>query len=207
MWKRLGVIAVWILATLGTASITLAAVSRVGGEVTERPAVPVAGADLATSTTQRSTSAASGTAGPSGSVAVDPTAVVESTTTVVVSDSSLALSGTTVPTVTIADSTATSSASTSTTSVASTTTTTASAPQPPVSTVLVGGTVTVQQSGNSVTLISAVPTSGFTAEVEKSGPSKVEVEFTSENHESNYQAEISGGVLEIDTEEHEEGGD
>ena len=68
-----------------------------------------------------------------------------------------------------------------------------------------GGTVTVQQSGNSVTLISAVPISGFTADIEKAGPSKVEVKFKSSSHESKYQAEIRNGVLDIQIEEDEEG--
>jgi hypothetical protein len=207
MWKRIGVVVLWILATLGTASITLAAVSRVGGEVTERPAVPVAGADLATTTIQRSTSAASGTAAPSGTAAVDPIAVIESTSTsAAVPVASSAPTNTTSPTTTIA-SPSPAGPSATPSSTTSTTTTTAPTPQPPVSTVLVGGTVTVQQTGNSVTLISAVPSLGFTAEIEKSGPSKVEVEFTSSSHESQYHAEIGGGVLDIDTEEHEKGED
>ena len=187
MWKRIGVVAVWILATLGTASITLAAVSRVGGEVTERPAVPVAGADLATTTIQPSTSEPSGTTAPVGTVAVEPGAVVESTLTSVAAPvSSSAPPNSTSPTSTVASPPTTSSTSTTTTK-------------------LVGGTVTVQQSGNSVTLISAVPISGFTADIEKAGPSKVEVKFKSSSHESKYQAEIRNGVLDIQIEEDEEG--
>jgi len=203
MWKRVGVFAVWILATLGTASITLAAVSRVGGEVTERPAVPVAGADLATTTIQPSPSEAPGITAPPGTVAVEPGAVVASTS------ASISTSPSAAPPVSSSLSTSPSStvAGPSATSSTSTTTTTSAAPQPPVSTALVGGTVTVQRSGSSVTLISAVPASGFTADIEKAGPSKVEVEFKSENHESQFQAEVSSGVLEIDTEEHAEGGD
>jgi hypothetical protein len=191
MWKRIGVVAVWILATLGTASITLAAVSRVGGEVTERPAVPVAGADLATTTIQPSTSEVSGITAPVGTAAIEPGAVVESTST---SGAAPAPSNTTSPTTIIA--------SPSTTSPVSTSTTAASYTAPP--TYLVGGTVTVQVMGNNVTLIAAVPLSGFTADIEKAGPSKVEVKFKSANHESKFKAEISGGVLDIDTEEHEE---
>ena len=61
--------------------------------------------------------------------------------------------------------------------------------------------MTVQQSGTNVSLISAVPASGFTAEVDKAGPSSVEVEFKSANHESKYHAEVNGGVLDIQTEE------
>ncbi len=65
----------------------------------------------------------------------------------------------------------------------------------------------MQQTGNSVTLISAVPSSGFTAEVDKAGPSEVKVEFNSSSHESDYKAKIENGFLDIETEEHEEDGD
>ena len=208
MWKRLGVIVLWVLATLGTASITLAAVSRVGGEVSDRPAIPVAGADL--TALQVATT-----------VQVSETAEVVTTATQPTSDTSAGESGasTTEPedasivTVTsIASSTTSTSvvSSTTTTGAPAATTTTSAAPQAPVTTVLVGGTVTVQQAGGSVTLISAIPASvggPWTAEVKNSGPNQVKVEFESESHESNYQAEISNGELVIAVEEHEEGED
>ena len=57
MLKRIGIVAAWVVATFATATITLAAVGRAGSEVSDRPAMPISGAELAarfaTSTTAR----------------------------------------------------------------------------------------------------------------------------------------------------------
>ena len=45
--KRLGVILLWLLATIGTVSLTYAAVTQADRAVTDAPAGPVAGADIA----------------------------------------------------------------------------------------------------------------------------------------------------------------
>jgi hypothetical protein len=181
MWKRFGVIALWVMATVGTASITLAAVSQVGGQVSERPAVPIAGADLVIPTTVAAPSTSSSTV----------TTVAPTTTEPVASTVTTQATSTTHATTTTATNPAT------TTTVASTTT----AVSQSVTTSLIGGTVTVRHSGSTVTLISAVPASGFTADVESGGPNQVEVEFKSGNHESKYHASISDGRLDVETEE------
>ena len=196
----------WILATFGTASITLAAVSRVGGEVSDRPAVPVAGTDLAA--TSRS---------PGAVVTTDPTAISVTTQPVVEAAAAGTLPADSLPSTTVPSTdsstpmtsdigsdgesvTSSTSAPSSTTSTTSTTATTAYLD----TTGLIGGTVTVQVTGDNVALIAAIPNDGFTAEVKQSGPSKVEVEFNSLGHESKYRAEVRDGVLDIDIEEHEE---
>jgi hypothetical protein len=52
-----------------------------------------------------------------------------------------------------------------------------------------------------VYLVAAVPQSGFQVEVEKSGPSKVDVRYRSEDHTSRFKAEWEKGELEVETEE------
>jgi len=210
MWKRVGVVVMWILATFGTASITLAAVSRVGGEVSDRPAVPVAGTDLAATSRSQETV-----------VTTDPTASATTQPVVEAAASSSLLEGsspsTTVPatdlsTTMTSDITSdagpgTGSESASSSSTTSTTSTTVATTTYLDTTGLLGGTVTVQVTGNGVVLIAAIPNDGFTAEVKKSAPSKVEVEFNSPGHDSRYQAEVRDGFLDVDIEEHEEDGE
>lgn len=45
------------------------------------------------------------------------------------------------------------------------------------------------------------PYSGFWAEVEASGPTRVEVEFESESHDSYYEAAVVNGELSVQTRE------
>lgn len=61
-----------------------------------------------------------------------------------------------------------------------------------------GGTVTVKVSGNQVTLVSAVPSSGFAVEVEKNGPDEVKVEFESDESDSEIRIRVHDGHLEVD---------
>ncbi len=211
MWKRVGVVVMWILATFGTASITLAAVSRVGGEVSDRPAIPVAGTDLAAMSRS-----------PRAVVTTDPSAISVTTQPVVEAAASGTLPedsspSTTVPskdssTTMTADvgsdgGSGTGSESAPSSSTTSTTSATATTTAYLDTSGLIGGTVTVQVTGDGVALIAAIPNDGFTAEVKKSGPAKVEVEFNSLGHESRYRAEVRGGVLDVDIEEHEEDGE
>lgn len=57
-----------------------------------------------------------------------------------------------------------------------------------------GGSVTVSQRGDSVTLVVATPAAGFAAELRKSGPDTVEVRFTSGKRESRVELSIDNGT-------------
>lgn len=56
-------------------------------------------------------------------------------------------------------------------------------------------------AGDKVYLEAAVPEPGFSVEVEHNGPESVEVEFTSEAHDSILHAKVEGGELDIDIDE------
>ena len=57
-----------------------------------------------------------------------------------------------------------------------------------------GGSVTVSQRGDSLTLVVATPAAGFAADVRKSGPDTVEVRFTSGKRESRVELSIDNGT-------------
>ena len=57
-----------------------------------------------------------------------------------------------------------------------------------------GGSVTVSQRGDSVTLVVATPATGFAADVRKSGPDTVEVRFTNGKRESRVELSIDNGT-------------
>jgi len=185
MWKRVGVIALWVLATVGTASITMAAVNQVGERVTQQAAVPIDSEDLLASPAVQALAL---------TTTVPPTTVDSVATTTSAATSS-----------TLADSTTTTAASSSTTSPPASTSTTSSQGVT-VSRSLVGGTVRITYSGNSVTYVSAVPAAGglWTVEVKNHGPEEVVVEFESEDHESHFKASVENGELVIDIEESDE---
>jgi HSP20 family molecular chaperone IbpA len=67
-----------------------------------------------------------------------------------------------------------------------------------------GGQVTISAADPEVWLVAAVPAAGYSVEVEKSGPEKVEVEFKSGDGESSFQAEFENGVLEVEIDDHED---
>ncbi len=50
-------------------------------------------------------------------------------------------------------------------------------------------------------LVGAVPSVGFTTDVENAGPEKVDVEFDSEDAESRFRAYFEGGQLIVDIDE------
>ena len=66
-----------------------------------------------------------------------------------------------------------------------------------------GGTVTVRYSGGQTRLVQASPATGFTAEVNSSGPSTVDVRFRSDDHESRVRAEWRNGRPDVRREEQE----
>ncbi|HEX9977312.1 MAG TPA: hypothetical protein VGB41_01680 [Acidimicrobiia bacterium] len=187
MLKRIGIVAAWVVATFATATITLAAVGRAGGEVSDRPAMPISGAELAarfaTSTTTRTVLDITVTSGTTATT-TEPV-----TTTRIVPDITVT-SGTTATTT----QPATTNEPGSTTSTTPPTTTTGAQKltyeQPGV------GRVTISVQGSSVTYVSSVVLgSGFHAEVSDHGPEQVEVHFEGEESEYTFTASVHDGTL------------
>ena len=56
-----------------------------------------------------------------------------------------------------------------------------------------GGTVVVEASGGSVSLVSAVPNPGYTVEVDDGGPDEVRVEFESDDSKSEVRVRWNDG--------------
>ncbi|MBI5158068.1 MAG: hypothetical protein HZA58_08680 [Acidimicrobiia bacterium] len=175
MLRRLGVIVVWLLATLGTASLTYAAVSQAGGAMGDAPAVPVAAADIAARV----------------STTVSSTLLTEPSTTASADTTTTSVGAATPTTVAAFSGTTVASGSTNTTS-ASTTATQGSHTE--YRTIPGVGTVGVSVSGDSVTLVSVQPVAPYDFEVEYSGPDQVEVEFWGDN-EYKIHAEAEDGVV------------
>lgn len=183
MLKRLGVILLWLLATIGTASLTYAAVTQADRAIGDAPAGPVAGADIA--------ARISTTTAP----VEEATAATTTTTTLsLVTDST----ATTVsPSTTIASPPTTVSASPTTTAAAST----------QWKTVPGVGTVGVAVSGDSVTFKTAQPVAPYDVDVEDDGPETVVVEFESESADYLVRAEVRDGQLVWEVIESLEGDD
>ncbi|MDQ3782911.1 MAG: hypothetical protein M3349_08260 [Actinomycetota bacterium] len=90
---------------------------------------------------------------------------------------------------------------TSSTNGGSTTSTTA-APTQEATYNLIGGWVRIAYGPGIVELVSAAPNPGFSIEVKETGPDRVEVEFESDDHESEFRADATpGGTPEIRIEE------
>lgn len=174
MFKRLAVILAWVLATLGTASLTYAAVSRVGPDAADRPGVPVASQEIAD---RVAANAATTTPTTLAAPTTVPTVIPDATTT------TLPVSTTTGPVST------TSTTAGGTTTIPTTTGSSTAYRTTP------GGTVGVSVSGSAVTLLSAQPAPGYATDVEDDGPEQVEVEFDGESAEYTVRARIVDGVL------------
>lgn len=186
MLRRLGVIVLWVLATVGTASITLAAVGQVGEHTTEQAAVPIDSADLRSSPAiQRLATTTTTTTAAITTVPIDPTAT------------SITL-GTTTST-----SAATQTGSTSSTAAPATTTATTAASEV-VWSHMNGGSIAVRVQGDAVTLVTVQVTgSGWIAEIKNQGPESVVVELENESLdlETHFQATVEHGELVVQIEE------
>lgn len=66
---------------------------------------------------------------------------------------------------------------------------------------LTGGVVTISHSPGVVNFVSAIPAAGFDTEIKATGPNKVEVEFESDTHTSEFKAQWEGGVLDVSKDE------
>ena len=170
---------VWLAVTATAVFVAAAAVGSVRNQVTEAPTAMIP--------TTSTTVALAPEPSP-------PTTVVESSST------------TTSPPAATSTSTTTATPVTTTTAPsepAPTTTTTTTAP--PATDIrsydLIGGVVTVEIGTSTVQLAGASPKSGFSMEVEHSGPKNVEVEFKSESHESKFSGEFKDGSFNPEIEE------
>ncbi len=72
---------------------------------------------------------------------------------------------------------------------------------------LIGGTVTLSFGNGEVRVASVAPNAGFDADIEKSGPIEVEVDFESNDHKSELSAKVENGELKVETEEEPRHGD
>jgi hypothetical protein len=152
-------------------------VGSVRGQVTDVPAIPTAGtaALLVTTTTALTESSTTST-----SPAPDPT----TTTT----EGATSTSSTTTTT------------ATPTPSMTSSTTTVPSVPSD-TTYQLIGGQVTISALEPTVELVAAVPSAGFSAEIDEAGPEDVRVDFESSGHRSSFRARWENGELAIQLEE------
>jgi hypothetical protein len=198
MFRRAGVVLVWVLATMVATAVALAAVRSVAGQVVDSPGSPLLAA--ATSLVENATTTTLGDptdttlgVGPTSTTSYDdglvpgttPSSVISSTTSTTLAAGSVT-SSTAPP------------ATTPTTATTSTTSTTVAAPVTETRTYqLIGGWVRIAFSPGVVTLDGANPNPGFTMEIEKTGPNEVELDFRSDDHRSEFTAEWKDGVLDV----------
>jgi hypothetical protein len=172
--KRLAVVAAWVIATMATATITLAAVGAAGREVSVRPAVPISSTELAARFAASSTTQPGSTTSL-GVTSTTPTTLAETTTSTSTSTTHPATTTTAPPSTT----TAGSSGQTSTYE------------QPGV------GRVTIKVSGDQVTYVTSVILgSGYHVEVGDAGPEKVVVKFEKDGGDYTFVARVGSGGLE-----------
>jgi hypothetical protein len=215
MIRRLGVIVVWVVATLVATAVALAAVRSVAGQVVDGPDSP-----LVAATTTFGPDAASPTTGPTTKAAPPATtlAPVDLGTTSLAdeaadgnepvpdanegSDAATTSEATQAP-----PATTTSTTLAPTTTEAPTTTTQAPIVEPTETYQLIGGWVRISSSPGVVSLDGAGPNAGFSVEVQASGPERVKVEFRNDNHESEFEAAWRGEDLKIEISEESETND
>ena len=182
MIRRTGMIIAWVVATIAATGIAVAAVRSVADQVVDQP--PAATAATSSSSGSSATSSSNG-----GSVTSS-------------SNGGSVTSSSNGGTVT----SSTNGGSVTSSSSGGTSTSTTKAPAPVATATatynLVGGWVTIAYGPGIVELVSAAPNPGFSIEVKESGPDRVEVEFESDEHDSEFRAdETSSGAPEIEIEE------
>ncbi len=196
MRNRMWLLAAWTLVTLIGVSVTSAAVGSVRNNVTDTVAPRFTVTD--------DTLLTAGTASPPSTLVDDGNSP---TTTLPANEP-----GETSPSTTAAPET-TSPPSTSPTTTQPPVPTTTQPPAPTTTAApsvvktysAIGGTVTVEVVGGTVTLLGAVPNSGFSAqEKSRDDTDKVVVEFESESHTSKITVEIEGGQIVVDIDEEPE---
>ncbi len=184
--RRIGLVVAWSAATLVAMTIAATAVGSVRGHVTDLPAIPTAGtAMLLTTTTTSDLTESSTTSTPPTTDSAAPsttTTTTRTTTTTTVPPGPATTTSTTVP--------------------PGPATTTTVPPGPAITTyTLIGGQVTISALEPEVGLVAAVPSAGFSAEIEESGPEEVEIDFKSSDHKSSFQARWKDGELDVKIDE------
>ncbi len=186
---------VWLAVTVTAVLIASAAVSSVRDQVTETPTAMLPPTTIAVSSTgqivadpiQPETPTPDGDQGPGTTTTTAPTTTTTttvqpetSTTTTSLDSEPIQTTTTTLPT---------------TTTIPAPTTTTSAPTSEIRSYELVGGSVSVEIGDGVVRLAGASPKPGFAMEVENSGPEKVEVEFHSDDHESDFTGSFEDGTF------------
>lgn len=201
MVRRLGVVLIWVVATLVATTVALAAVRSVAGQVVDEPGSPLLVATSSgvlgdgTTTTAAATTTTSRT--PPTVVPDDGLIVTSISQSNDGDDSEQGVSSGTNPT------TAPPSGSTTTTTAASAPTTTTQAPAESQTKTyqLVGGWVRITYGQGVVTLSGAGPNAGYSMDVEHDGPEEVKVEFRKDELRSEFKAEWSDGELDVEIDE------
>jgi hypothetical protein len=178
---------IWLAVTVTAVLIASAAVSSVRDQVTDTPTAMLPPTTMAISSTDQ--------------LVADPIQPQDSDATTTTSPPTSTTAApepvTTTPTTTLPPSPdpdpEPAQTTTTTTEVPAPTTTTDAPTSEIRSYVLVGGSVSVEIGDGVVRLAGASPNSGFTMEVEDSGPEKVEVEFHNDGHESKFSGEFEDG--------------
>ena len=190
MRRYLGIGVAWLGATILSVAIASTAVAGIRDRVVEAPVA--LGAPTTTTTVVEQTASSTTFAPPSTTAAPPTTNSATTTTEPPATETTVAESEPTTTTTTAAPAT-------------TTTTTTTEAPEVAYQTYsLVGGTVTLAVESGTVVVASAVANPGFQAEVEKSGPTEVKVEFESNDHKSELTASFEDGELRVRTHEEDE---
>jgi len=64
-----------------------------------------------------------------------------------------------------------------------------------------GGTVTARATGSDIILVAATPNEGWSMEIKKAGPDRVEVRFEKGSAENRIRLEVQGGMVTVDLED------
>lgn len=211
MRKTFGLVVVWLVVTGAGIVLTSGAVRDVRGSVTDTvasafyldPPDGTGAADpILASTTSGDLVLGIGDAetGPELRPTSEPTVV----------DVATASEGTSTPSATVPVTAAPVKASTTSTTTGTTTTSTSTTTTAAPSTVKtyqsLGGSVTVEIGDGTLTLLGAVPNSGFVATEEDRGdPTKVTVEFKSADHHSSIEVKFDSGKVVSEIEEEPQG--
>lgn len=186
----------WLAGTVMSVLIATAAVGAVRGRVTDDPPALDSAASTAAASSTIETTAPNLPTSPG---ATPGSAADSSPSTTLANGATSVTSGTSGTSAT---------STTGPSSGSSTSSTTAPPAQGVLKTFrLVGGTVTIEVFSDHLMLVGAQPKSGFTVSEKDNTPTRIEIEFSSSNHESKLRAELKDGELDarIDEEGDEDG--
>lgn len=189
----------WLAGTLMSVLIATAAVGAVRGRVTDDPPALDSAASTAAASSTIETTAPNLPTSPGAT----PGSVADSSPS-----TTLANGATSVTSGTSGTSGTSATSTTGPSSGSSTSSTTAPPAQGVLKTFrLVGGTVTIEVFSDHLMLVGAQPKSGFTVSEKDNTSTRIEIEFSSSNHESKLRAELKDGELDarIDEEGDEDG--